>query len=103
MDRGRLCFALTMATLVMGNDPALCEALEQRVERMEKELGEVKSERRRRDAADRRRAVEESKRKAAETAAAPPPAKPGAVAAPAPAPAPEAGAERARTAKAGDN
>src|SRR5262249_22214144 len=104
MDRGRLCFALTMATLVTGNGPALAETLEQRVERMEKELREVKSELRRRDAADRRRAAEESKRKAAETAAAPPSAKPGAVdAAPAPAPAPEAGAEPARTAKAGDN
>ncbi len=102
MDRGRLCVALAMAALVVGNGTAVAESLEQRVERMEKELQELKSELRRRDAADRRRAAEESKRRPAETVAAPPPppSKPGAVAA---APAPEPGTEAARTAKAGES
>ena len=56
MDRRSLWAALAMATMMFGADPASSETLEQRVERMDKELKEVKAELRRRDEAERRAA-----------------------------------------------
>ncbi len=71
MDRRSLWAALAMGTMVFGADPASSETLEQRVERMEKELKEVKAELRRRDEAERRAA-----RKPPTTASAPAAARP---------------------------
>jgi hypothetical protein len=71
MDRRSLWAALAMGMTVFGADPASSETLEQRVERMEKELKEVKTELRRRDEAERRAA-----RKPPTTESAPPAARP---------------------------
>jgi hypothetical protein len=59
----------------LGVGPAIAETLEQRVERMERELRELKSELKRRDEAERRRAAEASRVQTApppHTATAPP-------------------------------
>src|SRR5262245_41786891 len=98
---------LAAFAIVCARVPAVAETLEQRVERMEKELRELKAEIRRRDEADRRRAGDEAKHPRAEaapsasaprTATAPPPA-PGTspVAKPAPVVTAQARPERADT------
>jgi hypothetical protein len=83
MDWRPLWTALAMATVVLGGEPAAGETLEQRVDRMEKEIKELKAELRRRDEAERRAA-----RKPPATASAPAPAKPVAAAEAAPTPQP---------------
>lgn len=77
---------VTAILLVMTATPAGAETLEQRIDRMERELRELRTELKRRDAAERRHAVEADKaRAAAPVAVAPVPAPaPTAPAAPAP-------------------
>jgi len=98
---------LAALALTRGAIPARAETLEQRVERMERELNELKTEIRRRDAADRQHAVDEGKRPRAEaapaagsarTATAPPPAAPtGPAGKPAPVVTAQTRPERAET------
>jgi hypothetical protein len=93
--------------ITRGAIPARAETLEQRVERMERELIELKAEIRRRDSADRQRAGDEGKRPRAEaapvagsprTATAPPPAAPtGPAGKPAPVVTAQTRPERAET------
>src|SRR4029453_5979157 len=59
---------LAALAITRGAPPGGAETLEQRVERMERELKELKDEIRRRDAADRRRAAEQGGHPRAETA-----------------------------------
>jgi hypothetical protein len=98
MDRRSLWAALAMATMMFGADPASSETLEQRVERMDKELKEVKAELRRRDEAERRAA-----RKPPATATAPavaPPSSKATATVEAPPPAESAKQPESRVAKA---
>jgi hypothetical protein len=78
----RLVRSLTVTALLLGLGAASVDAetLEQRIDRMERELRELRGELRKRDAADRRRAAEAEKAKAAPPVAAAP-APPTAVAA----------------------
>ncbi len=85
MTPGWIRAGVAALAIVIGSIPARGETLEQRVERMERELAELKAEIRRRDEADRRRAGEAPRSKRAEAA---PPAEPkGATTATAPPPA----------------
>lgn len=79
---------LAALVITRGAMPAGAETLEQRVDRMERELQELKAEIRRRDDADRRRAADEAKHPRAE--AAPAAGAPRTATAPAPVPAPGA-------------
>ncbi len=73
-----ICAALALA---LAGAPAFADTLAERVDRMERELKELKAELRRRDAADRKREA------ASASAKTPPPAAPAVAAAPPPAPA----------------
>jgi hypothetical protein len=72
--RGSACAAMA-AALTMLVTPAMAETLEQRVDRMERELRELRAEIRKRDAADRRRAAGGT-RSQTKTVTAPPSAAP---------------------------
>src|SRR5262249_42227452 len=78
--------ALAALTIVLSSVPTRADTLAERVDRMERELRELKAELRRRDEADRRRAAREARGKHAGAAPAGERREPAASTPPAPAP-----------------
>ena len=97
MRTRRIGFALAALALALASAPARGETLEEKVDRMDRELKELKAELRRRDEADRARAEGKVKHKYAESREA---NSPKTATVPAPLPSPTAKPEAVTTAQA---
>jgi hypothetical protein len=97
MGSRRICAALAALAIALGSAPARGETLEERVDRLDREVRELKAELRRRDESDRAQAPGKIKHKYAESREATPPKT---AAAPAPVPSPTGKPEPVTTAQA---